>query len=555
VTFTATVTGPSGNPTVPTGTVTFYVDFAVVGTGTLNASGQATYSTSALSAATHNIQAYYLGDSNFVSATSGYVIQIVNASTLPATTTALISSLNPSASGQSVTFTATVTGPTGNTTVPTGSVTFLDGATPIGTGPLNGVGQATFTTSSLSVASHAITASYGGSTAFAGSTSAILTQVVNKAASATAVVSSVNPSASGQSVVFTATVTGPSGDAIVPTGTVNFLDGSTTLGSGTLNTSGVGTFSTSSLASSSHSITAVYAGDANFTGSTSAVLTQVVNQPVKLVSTTSVTSSLNPSGQGQTVTFTGTVTGPTGNLIVPTGTVTFMDGTSTLGTGTLNASGLATYNTSSLSTGPHSITAVYGGDSTFAGSTSGVLTQTVNTPSYTIAFNPTTLTVTGGSSGTTTITVTPSFGFSQQVTFACSGLPAFSTCSFSPANVTPNGTSAATGTLTIATNVATASLTQPAPLDQRKLPRSSQAFLALILLGLGGLVRYRRAWKGWMLSVVLIAVLGAIVVGCGGNSSNNNGGGSTTPKGSSTITVTATAGSLSQPSTFTLIVQ
>ncbi len=558
VTFTATVTGPTGNTTIPTGSVTFLDGGTSIGTGTLNGLGQATFTTTSLSVASHSITAAYGGSTTFAGSTSPILTQVVNTGTLPATTTVLISSANPSTSGQSVTFTATVAGPTGNTTVPTGTVTFLDGATSIGAGTLNAGGQATYTTSSLSVAAHSITASYGGSATFAASTSGILSQVVNKAASTTAVVSSVNPSASGQSVTFTATVTAPSGDAIVPTGTVSFLDGATTLGSGTLNGSGIGTFTTSALASGSHSITAVYAGDANFTGSTSTALSQTVNPPVKLTSTTAVTSSLNPSGQGQSVTFTGTVSGPSGNLIVPTGTLTFMDGASTLGTGTLNASGQATYSTSSLTAGTHSITAVYGGDSTFAGSTSSALTQTVNAPGYTVTFSPTTLTITGGSSGTTTITVTPTNGFNQQVSFSCSGLPAFTTCSFSPANVTPNGTTAATSTLTIATNVATASLTPPAPLNQPRSNRSSQAFLALILLGLGGLVRYRRAWKGWMFSLVLIAAIGTIVAGCGGGGGSGGGGGgggSTTPKGTSTITVTATSGSISQPATFTLTVQ
>ena len=89
---------------------------------------------------------------------------------------------------------------------------------------------------------------------------------------------------------------------------------------------------------------------------------------------------------------------------------------------------------------------------------------------------------------------------------------------------------------------------QSVTFNQRRSPRFSQAFLALLLLGLGGLVRYRRAGKGWMLSIALMAVIGTIVAGCGGG----GGGGSTTPKGTSTITVTATAGNLSQPATFTL---
>jgi len=92
----------------------------------------------------------------------------------------------------------------------------------------------------------------------------------------TVVTSSVNPSVFGQSVTFTATVSSGVG---TPTGTVSFKDGATNLGSGTLNASGQATFTTSSLSVGSHSITAEYSGDANFNGSTSPVLTQVVHTP------------------------------------------------------------------------------------------------------------------------------------------------------------------------------------------------------------------------------------------------------------------------------------
>jgi hypothetical protein len=95
---------------------------------------------------------------------------------LAPTSTAVASSLNPSLFGQAVTFTATVTS-TGGT--PTGTVTFKDGATTLGTGTLTS-SKATFKTSTLSVATHSITAVYGGSSSFAGSTSPILSQVVNQ---------------------------------------------------------------------------------------------------------------------------------------------------------------------------------------------------------------------------------------------------------------------------------------------------------------------------------------------------------------------------------------
>src|SRR5205814_10249302 len=100
--------------------------------------------------------------------------------------TTLISSLNPSALGQAVTFTATVT--SSATGTPTGTVTFQDGASALGTGTLSG-GTATFTTSGLTAGTHSITAIYGGDANFAGSTSPVLTQTVNKAADRKSVVS------------------------------------------------------------------------------------------------------------------------------------------------------------------------------------------------------------------------------------------------------------------------------------------------------------------------------------------------------------------------------
>src|SRR5439155_5954095 len=133
---------------------------------------------------------------------------------------------------------------------------------------------------------------------FTGSTSVALTQTVNKANTTTTVASSANPSVFGQSVTFTATVAVVAPGAGSPSGTVTFLDGATTLGSGALSGS-TATFSTSALAVGSHSITASYGGDTNFNTSASAVLTQTVN---KANTTTSVASSVNPSVFGQSVT-------------------------------------------------------------------------------------------------------------------------------------------------------------------------------------------------------------------------------------------------------------
>jgi hypothetical protein len=369
VTFTATVTANSPGSGTPTGSVTFLDGGSSIGSGTLSG-GSATFSTSSLGVGNHTITASYGGDGNFTTSTSAAITQTVNAAKV-GTTTTVVSSVDPSVFGQSVTFTATVTPASGSNT-PTGTVTFLDGATTLGTAGLSG-GSATFSTSSLAVANHAITATYGGDTNFNGSTSTAITQTVNQANTTTALTSSVNPSVFGQSVVFTATVSAVAPGSGTPTGTVTFLDGATTLGTGALS-GGSATLTTSSLAVATHSITASYGGSGSFAGSTSGAVNQTVNQDS---SSTTVSSSANPSTSGASVTFTATATANSPGSGTPTGTVTFLDGGSSIGSGTLS-SGKATFSTSSLGVGNHTITASYGGDGNFTGSTSTAITQTVN---------------------------------------------------------------------------------------------------------------------------------------------------------------------------------
>jgi predicted secreted protein len=356
---------------------------------------------------------------------------------LASTSTAVTSSLNPSTTGASVTFTATVTSATAGTI--TGNVTFLVGANTLGTSPVGAAGVATFTTSTLTAGSNFITAQYVGDTNFAGSTSPVLTQTVNgaaKAATTTTLASSLNPSTTGTSVTFTATVT--SGTAGTITGSVTFLDGANTLGTGTVGAGGVATFATTSLTSGSHSVTAQYVGDSNFSTSTSTALSQQVNAGA-LTSTTTALTGPATSAAGASVTFTATVT-PASGTKVPTGTVTFLDGQMTLGTGPLNGSGVATFSTTALSTGTQSITAMYGGDANFATSTSTALSINITgTPSFTLSVAPSSVTVTPTQAGMAVLTVTPANGFNQAVQFSCSNVPEGVDCEFQPNSVTPNG--------------------------------------------------------------------------------------------------------------------
>ena len=190
-----------------------------------------------------------------------------------------------------------------------------------------------------------------------------------KAATSISVTSSANPSVYGHAVTFTGTVH-PSVPG-TPTGTVTFRNGTSTLGTTTLS-SGKATFTTAALPAGSYAISVVYAGNAEYTGSTSATLTETV---AKAGTATRVTSSLDPSRHGNAVTFTGTAKSLT--IGTPTGSVTFWNGATSLGTVALT-SGKATFTTALLSVGSHSISVVYHGAPNYRGSTSPALTQTVN---------------------------------------------------------------------------------------------------------------------------------------------------------------------------------
>ncbi len=358
----------------PTGFAQFFVGTTSLGTASLSGN-TAILTTTTLPVGTDSLTAQYLGDSNFTVSTSSAVSVTINPSGI-ATTTILTSSTNPSVFGQSVTFTAAVT-PTSGKGKPTGTVTFYAGSTPLGTATLSGK-KASLKTTSVPVGSQAITAVYSGDSTYAPSTSAVLTQTVNQDSTTSAVTSSANPSVYGQSVTFTATVKAASPGNGTPTGTMTFYDGSTSLGSGTIS-SGTATLSTTFSVVGSHSITADYSGDPNFTASTSSALTQTVKQAD---TTTADVSVVNPSVYGEQLTFTATVSASTPGSGTPTGTVTFSVGSTTLGTTTLSSGSASITTSTPLAVGNDTIKASYGGDTNFKTST-GTVVQTVDQDSTT----------------------------------------------------------------------------------------------------------------------------------------------------------------------------
>ncbi|MBZ5656604.1 MAG: Ig-like domain repeat protein [Acidobacteriia bacterium] len=392
VTFTASVTAASGTPT---GTVIFYDGSTQLGSATL-ASGIASISTSSLSADSHSITAAYQGSADFGSSTSAPLNQVVNGVT---TTTTLVSTLNPSVFGQAVTFTATVSAASGT---PTGTVTFYDGSTAIGSAALAN-GSASFSVSLLAAGAHSITVAYQGSGAFGSSTSAPLNQVVNTATTTTSLASSVNPIPANQIVTYTVTVTSQYAGAA--SGTATLQDRGSTIATVPL-ANNQAAYSTKYKMPGVHEIRATYSGDVSNTGSTSAALVEYIGY-FPVASKTVVTTSGSPSFIGQPVMFTATVA--PGNLIygrIPDGElVTFYDGKTTLGSVAL-ASGMAAYTTSALSAKTHTIKATYAGDTIFKSST-GTVTQVVNKYMTTTALSSSPNPSVYGQAITFTATVTP----------------------------------------------------------------------------------------------------------------------------------------------------
>ena len=408
VTLTAVVASQYGGRA--SGNVTFTQGATVLG----NASpvlGKATINYAFPAVGTFPVVATYTGDVSDSGSVSNTWNQTVGAIS---TTTVVTSSGSPANAGQTITFTATVTPLSGS--IPDGeTVTFYDGAASIGTGTTKG-GAAILATSTLAVGTHSITATYAGDATYQTSTSKVFRQVVSKASTVTTLISSLNPSVYGQSVTLTATVAPASGSG-VPTGTITFKNGESAIKSVSL-INGTAAYTTSALGAGSLALSASYAGDANFAGSSGA-LTQVVQQAT---TKTTFIPTPNPSSLGQTVTFAATVTGE--DLGTVTGSVSFMNGSKTMGSAPI-AKGKATFTNAFTAAGTDPITAVYTGDANNLTSTSPSINQVVTNAATTTTLTSSNGNALIGQAVTFTATVTSSYGSipdGELVTFYDSGV-------------------------------------------------------------------------------------------------------------------------------------
>jgi Pro-kumamolisin, activation domain/Bacterial Ig-like domain (group 3) len=385
----------------------------------------------------------------------------------------------------------------------------------------------------------------------------------------------------GQSMSVNISVT-PSSGTGVPTGDVSLLASNgnaftTQNGLGFFTLSGTGTVVSSTDAlpgGGPYNVSAHYPGGGNYGASDSPPVSVTVTPEAS----TTTLSVLTADSQGNPVPFLG---GPFGSFAylradvagvsghgTPTGAVTFADTFGPIPGGSIypldggdqinNGSNTATPNgVLNFDTGTHTISASYSGDASFNPSGSTQLFTFTIQPGFFVTMPPNQAVMISapGLSGSTSVAVSSSTGFSGTITLACSGLPAAAACVFSSSSIKATGTAATTSsTVTVTTSSGKAAML-PLPVRPslgRWLALSSLMFFSIVLIGVPG----RRRVPLFLLSLLTLILL---IPGCGG------GGGSSTPPppppvpatlaGTYNITVTASSGSITSATGFTLLVQ
>lgn len=362
--------------------------------------------------------------------------------------------------------------------------------------------------------------------------------IANGFASKTQVTVFPSPIQSGRNATITIAVAAGADNAITPSGNVIFEVGNETIFFAPL-ASGIFQFDEILTGVGTHVIRTQYNGDATFLPSSSSTEVQVEGQ-----TTTLALTAPTDARAGDAVTLTATIHGQAG---IPTGEVQFLDGNTQLGASQLDPAGVATLIVNNLGVGNHSLSASYGGDNNFAGSTSAAVTITISNKDFSLAANPPSAAVVAGQSTNFMLTVTPAGGFASNVTFSCAPVTGI-TCTFNPATVTPvNGAANTTLTVTTSANVAQFGLTPHRPIGLIYF------FATLSLLSL--LVRHRRKFprlRASFLTATTVLAIVALSAGLGGCGAYNS-----TPanRGTATINVVAQSGNISHTTTVSVTVQ
>ncbi|MEO6701600.1 MAG: Ig-like domain-containing protein [Jatrophihabitantaceae bacterium] len=467
VTLTATVSTTSA-----AGTVQFLDGATNLGAPVTVSGGTASSTISTLASGVHSLTAKFLPADPAVFGTSTSTATSLTVNAQSTSTVLAVTPASPVDHGQSVTLKATVT-PSGAT----GTVSFFDGASQLGSpAPVSG-GTAQLSTSTLTVATHSLTATFTPTSAaqFATSTSAPVSLVVqNPPPGATTLALAATPTGSvvsGTAVTLKATVA-PSAAA----GTIQFAEGGTNFGVPVTVSAGVAsTTVTPTVGTHSYTATFTPTDPVSYQPSTSPAVSVVVIPPPTPTTTTLTITPAGPVDFGTAVTFDATVTATTPGDPAPTGgTVQFKDGSTVLGSAAL-AAGAASFTTSTLGGGVHSITASYSpADATaFAASTSAAGSLTVNAqPSTTTLAVAPAGKVTEGNSVSLTATVSPA-GAAGSITFSDG------TTSIGTAAVTAGKATLATTTLAVGDHSFTAAFT---PTDSTAFGPSTSSAVSLTVV-------------------------------------------------------------------------
>ncbi|WP_035348484.1 Ig-like domain-containing protein [Edaphobacter aggregans] len=318
----------------------------------------------------------------------------------------------------------------------------------------------------------------------------------------------------GQPVTLTATINnaGNGTDTYSFGGNVTFYDNGVLIATVPVATNAATTSKTLS-GNVQHSIVAKYSGDANWNPSNS--VPQSV-QPTLLPSTLTLTSNTTTTLAGVNLVFTATVFTTATNSVGPTGSITFYDtfngSALQLGTPTpLTPNGpnqsIATFSTTGLLAGTHSVYAIYSGDANFSIATSSTLAITM--ADYNLTSVPQTLTLKAGQTGKVVMLLGMVGGFKGTVTFGCSPpSSAEATCSFSPVTLSGGGSTTLQITTTAATTTTTT--TQKARLDGRWNFFGGTALAALFCFAAP---RRRIGWS--RLALFFAALCLTANIGCG----------------------------------------
>jgi hypothetical protein len=278
----------------------------------------------------------------------------------------------------------------------------------------------------------------------------------------------------------------------------------------------------------------------------------------KLTVTIGLTSSLNPSGLGQPVTFRAAISSNSGGM--PTGTVQFLDGSTLLGTSPLNG-GSAVLTISTLAMGTHTITAAYSGDAEFNPRTSNPLMQVVGgVPDFDLSMSPGSATLAAGNSANFTVKASPLNSFIGTIALSCSweGTPAGTSCQLSPATLTLSSDGKSAASTLIAS---TAARTVSSKTHPRNTPSGFIYAIWLAPIGLAGFTVSRQRQSRFLRLCFVALLAGGLLfnTACGGGGSNTTNTSGGTPAGTYNITVTASTssstGTIQHTSVVTVTVQ